>query len=524
MTTTTPIAPPSAQTTARKRAPIRREFLGALPAPPSDAEAVSYFKRHGRFLAVWYAAGTIGFVIAFTSLIQTEPTFAVFAPYFVLLAAWLGSSTYLNVWPRDPKLQAHIDRVAGWSPIEFPSVDVWLPVCGEPLAVLENTWRAVAQIDWPSEVNVHVGDDRPSEAVRELAEEFGFEYHVRAHPGRMKKAGNLLHLFDNSNGDFIAIFDADFVPRSDFFWHLVPYFDDADVGIVQSPQYFAPDCHDNWLQQGAGAIQEFFYRAAQPGRSVRGGAICVGTSAVYRRTALESNGGPAQVPLSEDVHTGFELMGHGWRMNYVPIVLSAGLCPDTKRSYFNQQYRWCTGSINLVRSRKFWSQAMPIRQRLCFVSGTTCYVTNAMSAICGPPFVMMLACVFPEIVQITNYVVLLPLISLQFVVLPLWNHSRIGLNARSVQMRNSWTHVYAILDVVRRRSAAWIPSGNSGNASPRTKRVDYSILVWTGGLTFAATIGALVNFASRPLDFAPMLAFMLFLLAMVGRNLLEIKK
>ena len=176
----------------------------------------------------------------------------------------------------------------------------------------------------------------------------------------MKKAGNLLHLFNNSSGDFVAIFDADFAPRSDFFRQLVPYFDDRDVGIVQSPQYFAPDCHANWLQQGAGAVQEFFYRGAQTGRTTRGGAICVGTNAVYRRAALESNGGPAQVPLSEDVHTGFELMGHGWRLDYVPIVLAAGLCPDNKRAYFNQQYRWCTGSINLIRSRKFWSQAMPL--------------------------------------------------------------------------------------------------------------------------------------------------------------------
>lgn len=495
-----------------------------MPHPPSDAESTSYFNRRGRFLATWYFVATAGFIVAFTSLIQTEPTFAVFAPYFVILAAWLGFSTYLNVWPRDPKLQDHLDRVKAWSPARYPSVDVWLPVCGEPLAVIENTWRAVANLKWPGTINVHVGDDRPSDFVRALAEEFGFEYHVRDHPGRMKKAGNLLHLFNHSDGEFVAIFDADFVPRSDFFTQLVPYFDEEDVGIVQSPQYFAPDCHENWLQQGAGAIQEFFYRAAQPGRATRGGAICVGTSAIYRRDALEANGGPAQVPLSEDVHTGFELMGCGWRLNYVPIVLSAGLCPDNKRAYFNQQYRWCTGSINLVRSRKFWSQPMPLRRRLCFVSGTTCYVTNALSAVCGPPFVFMLACLFPEIVRITNYLVLLPLISLQFVVIPLWCYSRIGLNARATQMRNSWTHVYAILDILRRSSEAWTPSGNTTGADSRTKRVDYSILLWTGGLSIAATIGVIVNFASRPIDFAPMLAFMIFLLALVGRNLIDVKR
>lgn len=129
-TTEAPVELPSESPTARKRIPVASDAVDVLPHPPTDSESVAYFARHGRFLAVWYAVATVGFVLAFTSLIQTERSFVVFAPYFVLLSAWLASSTYLNIWPRDPKLQAHRDRVTAWSPPEHPSVDVWLPVCG----------------------------------------------------------------------------------------------------------------------------------------------------------------------------------------------------------------------------------------------------------------------------------------------------------------------------------------------------------------------------------------------------------
>lgn len=521
LTSTTSIAPPSSQVEYLDRLPARGGFDGVLPQPPSDDESIGYFARHGRFLAIWYSVAVAGLATAFVRLVQTEPDFAVFAPFFAFMVGWLTISTFINIWPRDRSLGQHRDRVADWQPREYPSVDVWLPVCGEPFEVLENTWRNVANLEWPGALNVHVGDDRPSDAVEALAARFGFDYHVREHPGRMKKAGNLLHLFDNSGGEFVAIFDADFVPRPDFLKQLLPYFDDQSVGIVQSPQYFGTERGDNWLQRGAGAVQEFFYRAVQSGRNTRGGAICVGTSAIYRRAALDTIGGPAQVPLSEDVHTGFDLMGRGWRLDYVPVVLSEGLCPNTKRAYFNQQYRWCTGSINLGRSRKFWRQRMPLSRRLCFLSGFSYYLSSAMTAIFAPPFVVMLACGYPEIVWISNYVVLLPMLLLQLVVLPLWHRSHLGLNARAAQLRNNWTHVFAIVDIIRGRSASWQPTGNSTGGGQRTKRVDMSMLIWTGGLSLVATIGAAVNFVSRPLDFTPMLLLLLIVLAVVARNLVD---
>src|SRR5262249_36877354 len=153
--------------------------------------------------------------------------------------------------------------------------------------------------------------------------------------------------FEQSHGDLIAVFDADFVPRPDFIRELMPYFDDPRVGIVQSPQYFGTGRSMHWLQRNAGATQEMFYRWIQTARDRFGAAICVGTCALYRRTALEEAGGFAQIGHSEDVHTGVNVMKVGYRLRYVPVVVSKGLCPDSFSGFVNQQYRWCTGSLSL---------------------------------------------------------------------------------------------------------------------------------------------------------------------------------
>ena len=83
-----------------------------------------------------------------------------------------------------------------------------------------------------------------------------------------------------------------------------------------------------------------FYRSIQVSRDRFDAAICVGTSAVYRRAALQPEGGPTLIPYAEDVHTGLDVRKAGWSMVYLPIVLSTGICPNNFDAFVRQQYRW----------------------------------------------------------------------------------------------------------------------------------------------------------------------------------------
>ena len=146
----------------------------------------------------------------------------------------------------------------------------------------------------------------------------------------------------------------------------------------------------NWLERAAGATQVLFYSWVQPSRDRYRAPICVGTSAMYRRSALARSGGFAQIGHSEDVHTGVNLMRAGYDVRYVPIVVSKGLCPSGFDQFVTQQYRWCTGSMSLLLSRGFHRLAMTRMQRLCYWSGFLYYITTAINVFVSsiPPILM----------------------------------------------------------------------------------------------------------------------------------------
>nr|BFE69586.1 hypothetical protein GCM10020092_028870 [Actinoplanes digitatis] len=209
------------------------------------------------FAGVMYGMSRLAANSAWTSLLYELIALQVVAVFISLL-----SSTRKRRGSR----AEHEAKVAAYRPEEHPSVDVFLPSAGEPMAILENTYRNVMLLDWPGQLTVYVLDDSARESVAELAARFDFRYLTRPNRGELKKAGNLRYGYENSDGDLIHVFDADFAPRADMVRELAPYFDDPAVGIVQSPQFFdVQQDHFNWLQRSAAATQEMFYRWIQLG-------------------------------------------------------------------------------------------------------------------------------------------------------------------------------------------------------------------------------------------------------------------
>ena len=152
----------------------------------------------------------------------------------------------------------------------------------------------------------------------------------------------------NTGRELIVILDADFVPRADFLAETLPYMDDPKIAIVQTPQFFRTDPRQTWVERAAGAVQEVFYRSIQVARDRLGASICVGSSAVYRRAALDAEGGTTLIAYAEDVHTGLDARRNGWNLVYVPLALTTGMCPDNLDAFVLQQYRWCTGSTSTI--------------------------------------------------------------------------------------------------------------------------------------------------------------------------------
>ncbi len=465
-----------------------------LVTPPNDEELVWYLGSQKR----WVQLVTLtAFLLAASSLVHFVATSVWLYPLLLVLAINVAGVTLslisgLNK-ARDTK-RSHFTLIEQWKNTtaitDYPSIDVFLPSAGEDLAVLRNTFTHVSRMEWAGVLEVWVLDDADKPSVEALAAEFGFNYRVRSDRGHMKKAGNLRAGFGQSDGDFIVIFDADFCPRIDFLAHTIPYMRDERIAILQTPQFFDTQSKMSWLQRTAGATQELFYRWVQPSRDRAGAAICVGTCAVYRRSALEETGGFAQIEHSEDVHTGMMLLRAGYSVRYVPILVSKGLCPDDLAGFLSQQYRWCNGSITLLRSGQASRFPLKMRQRFAFWSGFMYYISTAVNVFfLHLPGLIMAVLLAPQ-VRASNFIPFLAGAWVYLVLLPRVSKGRWRYEVLRVQMAYSFSHALAIAHKLTGRTKGWVATGAVGKKSSLARAIATMGSV-TIGVTLALSWGAL---------------------------------
>lgn len=462
----------------------RRRAELVIPEPPTGEEKWSYAWRSLPFLTGALVA-SIGCVIAAQVWFEVRnPDALPFAAYTFLFFVYQVISVPMNFAGRSFDLAAHKQLVARWRPGSYPSVDIFLPICGEPVEVLHNTWTGVFELiqAYPGHAVAYVLDDGPSEEARLLAPSFGFGYVRRPQLRYRKKAGNLNYAFARTDGEHVVIFDADFRPRADFLAELLPYLDDPGIGLVQSPQFFRVHRDQTWVEQAAGASLEVFYRAAQVSRDRFGSALCVGSNAVYRRAALECEGGFTLIPYAEDSHTGLDMRYHGYQLKYVPVVLAAGVCPATIDLFMRQQYRWCCGATSLVWSRHMWGVPMPFVSRLPYVAGWLWNFLTAMRTLILPIFPITLLAFMPGEIEPRNTILLIPVAFVGAILYPLWHNSRYPAAMWPLAVATGWAQVLALWDYGRGKVMSWQPSRGPGDA---TRRFRKAMLAWNGSLALA---------------------------------------
>jgi cellulose synthase/poly-beta-1,6-N-acetylglucosamine synthase-like glycosyltransferase len=503
--------------TASATAGRQRQSGPVFPPPPDDQEKYAYVERNLPYLATILVIGA-GCVII--SQVRFEAHDLLLWPFMICTATYViyqVISLPVNFTGRGFDMAAHQARIRAWQPLSYPSVDFFLPICGEPIEVLRNTWTAVSDLvaGYEGDAQVYVLDDGPSDEARSVSGSLGFCYLRRPDLRAYKKSGNLRYAFARTTGEYLVILDADFAPRHDFLAETLPYMDDPAIAIVQTPQYFRCGGVQTWVENAAGAIQEVFYRSIQVARDRFGAAICVGTSAVYRRTALEPQGGPTLIPYAEDVHTGLDVRRTGWSMVYLPIVVSTGICPDNLDAFVRQQYRWCTGNAGVMFSRRLWSVPMTIPARLTYISGFFYYAYTGLLTFFGPLVPIVMLAFLPGQIRLRNFIVLLPAMITGFVLYPLWHRSEYGPSVWSLGIARGWAHVFAIWDGARGKTMGWHPTRTPGSS---LRRFRIGVTGWSGGMAFLWLILAIWRTATAgSWQFAVLLFVGLFNLAFVAR-------
>jgi cellulose synthase (UDP-forming) len=267
----------------------RSERRGLVaPTPPDDEEKYSYVQRNLPYLTTVILIGSSCLIISQVRFEVHDLVLLPFLAFTAIFVLYQAASLPVNFAGAGFDLAAHQARIQSWHPSSYPDVDIYLPICGEPIELLRNTWTAAAHLieHYEGEARAYVLDDGPSDEACAMAGFFGFRYLRRPDWPAGKKAGNLRHAFSQTSAEYLVVLDADFAVREDFLAETLPYMDDPKIAIVQTPQYFRSNPEQTWVERAAGPIQEVFYRAVQVARNRLDAAVCCGTSAVYRRTAL----------------------------------------------------------------------------------------------------------------------------------------------------------------------------------------------------------------------------------------------
>lgn len=253
-----------------------------------------------------------------------------------------------------------------------PTVDVLIPTYDEPEFILRRTVIGCQAMDYEPKT-VYLLDDTRRPAIKALAEELGCEYITRS-DNRNAKAGNLNHAIPKTQGELLVLFDADFVPTRNFLIRTIGFFQDPQVGLVQTPQsFYNPDpiARNLGLEDVLTPEEEVFYRQIQRVRDGAGAVVCAGTSFVVRRSALEAIGGFVTEAVSEDFFTGIQLAAKGYRLVYLNEKLSAGLAAENIAAHALQRVRWEQGTLQafFIKSNPITIPGLNPIQRLAYFEG-----------------------------------------------------------------------------------------------------------------------------------------------------------
>ncbi len=355
-----------------------------------------WFPRTGLPRHIFLAVGT--FVVLRYVYWRTTSTLPPFGPTadftfgFILYLAELYCVVVLAL-----SLFIIADPVASRTVPQFddaalPTVDVFVPSYNEDAQLLSSTLAAAKSLDYPvDKLTVFLLDDGGTDAkvnasdprvalpaqkrgatLRALCERLDVRYVTRAENSHAK-AGNLNGGLANSEGELIAVFDADHAPFRSFLRETVGFFlDDKKLFLVQTPHVFLnPDPIEKNLRtfKSMPSENEMFYHLIQRGLDRWNASFFCGSAAVLRRRALSSVGGFSGVTITEDCETALELHGAGWNSVYVDKPLIAGLQPETLSSFIGQRSRWCRGMIQiLLLKNPLFRRGLSVPQRICYVS------------------------------------------------------------------------------------------------------------------------------------------------------------
>jgi cellulose synthase/poly-beta-1,6-N-acetylglucosamine synthase-like glycosyltransferase len=278
-------------------------------------------------------------------------------PYFLTLV--ILSAYGLHRYETIRTYFRHHKKLSDTAPAEWvklPRVTIQLPLFNERF-VVERLLEEVLKADYPKDLlQVQVLDDSSDEThpfterlVGEYrAQGFPIEYHHRRNREGFK-AGALQEGLKTATGEFVAVFDADFVPPRDFLKRTIHFFTQPDVGVVQTRWTYL-NRHYSLLTEVQAMLLDGHFVLEHGARCGRGLFFNFnGTAGILRRQMIEDAGGWQHDTLTEDSDLSYRAQLKGWRFVYVPSVECPSELPADTYAFQVQQSRWAKGLTQVAK-------------------------------------------------------------------------------------------------------------------------------------------------------------------------------
>ena len=250
--------------------------------------------------------------------------------------------------PREPKKYT--------PPAQWPAVTVQLPIYNERY-VVNRLIDAVAALDYPrDQLQIQVLDDSDDETQQLIAAQVTFYRNqglnitqVRRPTRTGYKAGALQYGLEQASGEYIAIFDADFLPEPDYLQQTLPAFSHPRVGVVQTRWGHLNQEYSLLTKLQAFALDAHF-TVEQSGRNYGHYFINFnGTAGVWRKSCITDAGGWQADTLTEDLDLSYRAQLRHWVFRYLEAVVAPAELPATMPAVKSQQFRWTKGAAETAR-------------------------------------------------------------------------------------------------------------------------------------------------------------------------------
>jgi cellulose synthase (UDP-forming) len=397
------------------------------------------------YLGWWFSLANMGNVYLYGLLVFGEV-------YHVGMALFF----WHTVWPRKKRVDSNYETS------DFvPSVDVFVPVAGEPIEVIRRTVQAAKNLDY-AKFKVYILNDGfvakkdNWQQVEILADQLGVRCITRKIPGGAK-AGNINNALRKTRGEIVVIFDSDMAPSTSFIKKVINYFRDPGVGFVQTPQFYE-NSNSSPVTKAAWEQQRFFFGPILENKDNMNSAFICGTNVAIRRTALLEAGGMCENNIAEDFLTSLFIHQKGWKSHYVNEVLVKGLGPEDMLAYTKQQNRWARGSLEVLFGQNpIFKRGLTFNQRIQYISSAAFYLNGLIVFIdMAIPVIFLLTGIAAVRVNTINFAFFfLPFMILNMMTLGMVSKSRLTLRAIAFTHSSFYLQLQALRDVLLRRKTTF---------------------------------------------------------------------